>query len=862
MANNAVADVRSVAQEVLSASETVQPVMARAEEPAEYLVDNSRLRANAPGIAFRFSKRHEDRDDLGELAAFGDVLLGIEEGDGWLRVQNPKGEIRYLPMEIQGILVMSRTAAEEQRGAREDRLRKQELAHRKEKDLEAWHRRSAEAERQRRERLQREEEKKTSDAKVDELNELLRQQPKGFAGRGSDVLKSHYAGEEEETPDHYQVLGVARRASQEEIAQAYRALVKLYHPDRLASSAGTLSKAAAQRAHEQRMAALNAAYRVLSDTRLRWAYDRSLPDGQDDVDAAEAEAAAAAEGSGKPEDGHDFDFMGPDRPYRCAKGRAARAAKACGSREHVRHAMEIADKDGQIRPSGPLTPFGGLGECADPDCPAHRLAWPQIRTRFRDFVVGKVRRAVRGEDGGPWWNPEEGLRYTSIGSGQLLLDLEIIERIRFVGVRIAQICLVDTAYGGCPPPLDTRRALREFTDWQRAAAQLCRHEPADVVVFSEVWDYYETCCQGVEPNSKAGPDAERFRKPCDLMVHCDATWPGGDEECEQLALASLSAGGLYARLSSLASKADDDSSPRPKAADAKEGTCNRRGHSLAPLVARAWTLSAGDVFTDPELEARGYSPSAPSGPSLVELEQDDLLDFCRGAIDDATHSEPKYDLQLARILADARESSRRAAATGDQNNAPVNRNSGFPQFDSHPEPGRDYGIQLRKEQPPKKYFEERRTAKSRVPGKGPALQRGVVFEDPVFSQPDDLDITPPKPKPKSKAAQPAGLAGRAPAMADPVQPLKSPQARGLTPWKVVCSPHVAVRAKPKATAKLVGQIYTGETVFVKEEECAGAWLRVYEAPGHELPADAWMLSDATEFGTGILLKRVDGPVRS
>eukprot|EP00913_Durusdinium_trenchii_P002543 g2352.t1 len=114
-------------------------------------------------------------------------------------------------------------------------------------------------------------------------------------------------------------------------------------------------------------------------------------------------------------DSYDFDFMGSDRPFRSALGRAARAAKACGSRDQVRLAMEqlrgkekmiLADKDGQIRPSGPMTPFSGLGECAEPDCAAHRLAWPQVRNRFRDFILKRIRDAHTGQNGcHPWWNP-------------------------------------------------------------------------------------------------------------------------------------------------------------------------------------------------------------------------------------------------------------------------------------------------------------------------------------------------------------------------------------------------------------------------------------------------------------------------
>ena len=38
---------------------------------------------------------------------------------GWLRAQNPSGEIRFLPMEIQGVPVLSRTGAERQREARQ-----------------------------------------------------------------------------------------------------------------------------------------------------------------------------------------------------------------------------------------------------------------------------------------------------------------------------------------------------------------------------------------------------------------------------------------------------------------------------------------------------------------------------------------------------------------------------------------------------------------------------------------------------------------------------------------------------------------------------------------------------------------------
>eukprot|EP00931_Biecheleriopsis_adriatica_P051062 TRINITY_DN29583_c0_g1_i2.p1 TRINITY_DN29583_c0_g1~~TRINITY_DN29583_c0_g1_i2.p1 ORF type:complete len:819 (+),score=170.65 TRINITY_DN29583_c0_g1_i2:41-2458(+) len=718
LASDAVAEVCSMAQEALAleSKATAQKLAAAREGPAEYLVDNSQLQAHAPGIAFRFSKHLEDRDDLGDLAAFGSVVLGIDEGDGWLRAQNPQGEIRFLPMEMQGVPVISRAAAEEQRQAREERFRAKEAAERHQRDLEAWQRRASEAERLRKERIRWEEEREAKQHD-EELDDLLRRRPGDkIASRARDVLERHFAGEQQDIPDYYQVLGVPRHASQEEISQAYRALSKLYHPDRIQNSGGALNKAAAQRVHEQRMASLNMANRVLSDPRLRWAYDRSLPSELDEADAEEAEAAAASSPKhqgGKVEEHFDFDFMGPDRPFRSALGRAARAAKACGSRDGVRQAMEqlrgkermaLGDKDGQIRPTGVTSPFGGVGECADPDCAAHRLAWPKVRSHFRDFVVSRVRDAVRGENGSrPWWEPSEGLRYTSIGSGQLLFDLELLERIRFAGVRVAQICLVDTAYAGSPPCVDVRRALREFTDWQRAAAQLCRHEPAEVLVFSEVWDYYETCCQD-EAKEGAAHDvrSDRYRQPCHVMMHVDAAWPGADDEIEQLAMTSLSAGGLYARLSNVAQGAVDPKLQEIDIAGHTESITSKSGHSLAPLVARAW------VQTDSNPSQEAPTPSRPSCPALVEVEDDALLSLCTTAIAETKTSEPSYDLQLARILADARESSRREARSrgldGRQqaNDQSVSKSERRP-FQAKDAVQPDETFIPRKERPPKEY---------------------------------------------------------------------------------------------------------------------------------------------------------------
>lgn len=71
--------------------------------------------------------------------------------------------------------------------------------------------------------------------------------------------------------DPYVLLGVTRRATRDEIAEAYRALAQIYHPDRYAEASPRVQAEAAKR-----MQALNGAYEQLRRVAQRG--PRDVPD--------------------------------------------------------------------------------------------------------------------------------------------------------------------------------------------------------------------------------------------------------------------------------------------------------------------------------------------------------------------------------------------------------------------------------------------------------------------------------------------------------------------------------------------------------------------------------------------------------
>lgn len=85
--------------------------------------------------------------------------------------------------------------------------------------------------------------------------------------------------------DYYEVLGVSRTASAEELQQAYRQLARRHHPD-VNKDPGA----------EDRFKEVNEAYQVLSDPGTRARYDRFGPDFRRVPEGAEREAAGAGFG--------------------------------------------------------------------------------------------------------------------------------------------------------------------------------------------------------------------------------------------------------------------------------------------------------------------------------------------------------------------------------------------------------------------------------------------------------------------------------------------------------------------------------------------------------------------------------------
>ena len=139
--------------------------------------------------------------------------------------------------------------------------------------------------------------------------------------------------------DYYQVLGVGRDASADEIKRAYRKLARKYHPD--------VSKAADA---EQRMKEVNEANEVLSDPEKRAAYDqlgRGFRAGQDFRPPPDWDAGFEFTRGGRGGDAGDFsDFFSSLFGQMGQGGRGAQFhSRGFHARGEDHHAKVVIDLD-------------------------------------------------------------------------------------------------------------------------------------------------------------------------------------------------------------------------------------------------------------------------------------------------------------------------------------------------------------------------------------------------------------------------------------------------------------------------------------------------------------------------------------
>jgi len=123
-------------------------------------------------------------------------------------------------------------------------------------------------------------------------------------------------------------------------------------------------------------------------------------------------------------------------------------------------------RDEALRPSTEIArPLAHLGECPDFTCGTHRLAQPQVRPQFSTFAAKEI---------GKWCDAhphqDEQLTILSLGSGFLLLELELLEELaRRRRVAPRTVHLVDPIYG--PEAPEDQQGLNQDSGSQKTHAE-------------------------------------------------------------------------------------------------------------------------------------------------------------------------------------------------------------------------------------------------------------------------------------------------------------------------------------------------------------------------------------------------------
>ena len=134
--------------------------------------------------------------------------------------------------------------------------------------------------------------------------------------------------------DYYEVLGLARDATQDEVKQAYRKLARKFHPD-----VSTAPDA------EARFKEVGEAYAVLKDTEKRAAYDQvgsQWKSGQDFQPPPDWDAGFEFAGSGEGADGDASEFFEALFGRRGAGGPRA-SSRARGRDHHAKVRIDLED---------------------------------------------------------------------------------------------------------------------------------------------------------------------------------------------------------------------------------------------------------------------------------------------------------------------------------------------------------------------------------------------------------------------------------------------------------------------------------------------------------------------------------------
>lgn len=130
-------------------------------------------------------------------------------------------------------------------------------------------------------------------------------------------------------------------------------------------------------------------------------------------------------------------------------------------KEDLRFSLAVRGDLQMLRPAADVpefAPIRHLGECSHPGCSANRDRNPQARPKFIEFVVRHISEK---------WAGTGEITYASLGSGELLMDFLILERLRDAGVRVGQVHLVDPLFEPrtCTGYAPARLALAQFSSW-------------------------------------------------------------------------------------------------------------------------------------------------------------------------------------------------------------------------------------------------------------------------------------------------------------------------------------------------------------------------------------------------------------